>query len=517
MEKTHASFVVPTTSISLGKIADTFFRRALDIIASFTGLLLLLPLFGLVAIAIKRDSPGPVFFRGGRAGKNGKSFDILKFRTMYERPDCYAGPRVTAAGDRRITPLGQWLRDTKVNELPQLWNVLVGEMSLVGPRPEDIELVKMWPAHLRKELLSVRPGITSPATVVFRQEEKLLSTGTLMDDYLQSVLPNKLRIDALYVRRRTIMTDLDIIFLTVILLLPRINKSEVPESVLYWGPIAQFVSRHLNWFVLDSLMALIATVLAGLLWRLDAPLNLGWQVFLGIALAAGLCFSVCNAILGLTRIQWRRAQASDAFFLAASTALTSLFLIMTNAIFFTSGLLTFGRSYTDLPLGMLLTAGLLSFFGFVAIRYRTRLLTGLAARWTRLRNAHRSIGERVLLVGAGSNSQLATWLLTRSDLARAFSIVGIVDDDPRKQGMLFDGFPVVGTTRQIPALVSKLDIGVVIYTISNIEFSERQDILQLCQRTPAHLILLPDLMAELQQQFLKITQSKMQPSAVAND
>ncbi len=96
----------------------------------------------------------------------GKGFGILKFRTMYERAESYAGPRVTGKQDRRITPLGQWLRNTKLNELPQLWNVLIGEMSLVGPRPEDPEIVKTWPADARKEILSVRPGITSPASIL---------------------------------------------------------------------------------------------------------------------------------------------------------------------------------------------------------------------------------------------------------------------------------------------------------------------------------------------------------------
>src|SRR5690242_16996551 len=103
-------------------------KRAFDILVSALGLLLLSPVFGLIALWIKRESPGPVFYRGPRLGKDGKPFLILKFRTMYERPESYQGPSVTAQGDRRITLLGGWLRETKLNELPQLWNVLVGEM-----------------------------------------------------------------------------------------------------------------------------------------------------------------------------------------------------------------------------------------------------------------------------------------------------------------------------------------------------------------------------------------------------
>src|SRR5262245_28632466 len=108
-------------------------KRILDLVLAFLGIIFLTPLFLIVAILIKRDSPGPVFYRGLRAGRNGRNFNILKFRTMYETPDSYAGPQITAVDDPRITPVGRWLRDSKLNELPQLWHVLIGAMSLVGP------------------------------------------------------------------------------------------------------------------------------------------------------------------------------------------------------------------------------------------------------------------------------------------------------------------------------------------------------------------------------------------------
>jgi lipopolysaccharide/colanic/teichoic acid biosynthesis glycosyltransferase len=114
---------------------DNFLRRAIDIILSLVGMVILAPFFVMIAIAIKRSSPGPIFYWGPRAGKGGKTFKILKFRTMYERKESYQGPKVTAENDSRITPLGRILRQTKINELPQLWNVLRGDMSLVGPRP----------------------------------------------------------------------------------------------------------------------------------------------------------------------------------------------------------------------------------------------------------------------------------------------------------------------------------------------------------------------------------------------
>jgi lipopolysaccharide/colanic/teichoic acid biosynthesis glycosyltransferase len=148
----------------------------LDIAVSLAALVVLAPFLGLIATAIRRDSPGPAFYRGARTGRGGKVFKILKFRTMYEMPASYSGPKVTAHDDPRVTPLGRWLRSTKLNELPQFWNVLMGEMSLVGPRPEDPTIVQNWPAPVRHEILSVRPGITSPASVLYRNEEALLCT-----------------------------------------------------------------------------------------------------------------------------------------------------------------------------------------------------------------------------------------------------------------------------------------------------------------------------------------------------
>lgn len=123
-------------------------------------------------------------------GKGCKEFKILKFRTMYESEYSHNGAKITARDDLRITPIGKWLRDTKVNELPQLWNVLVGEMSLVGPRPEDPDIVITWPENYRDILLAVRPGVTSPATITYRDEETLLSADNYMQDYLKrSCLP----------------------------------------------------------------------------------------------------------------------------------------------------------------------------------------------------------------------------------------------------------------------------------------------------------------------------------------
>ncbi len=224
------------SSTSLMHPINAFLKRLMDVLISVLGLLLLSPVFAVTAVLIRRDSPGPVFFHSQRMGRGETLFTIHKFRTMYVDGSSSDGPKVTASGDKRITPLGRQLRHTKINELPQLWNVLKGEMSMVGPRPEDPEYAMKWPEDVRREVLSVRPGVTSPASIIYRDEEEILNSASLMDDYMIRILPEKLRLDQLYVRNHTLLGDLDVLFMTMILLLPRIRKSQVQESTPLFRP-----------------------------------------------------------------------------------------------------------------------------------------------------------------------------------------------------------------------------------------------------------------------------------------
>ena len=235
-------------------------------------------------------------------------------------------------GTRRITLFGHWLRDTKINELPQLWNVLKGDMSLVGPRPEDRDFVVHWPANVRDVLLSVRPGITSPASVLYRDEEVMLQSGNVVDEYLKIILPSKLRLDLLYVRHRSFLTDLDVLFWTLVVLLPQLKSRRIPEHLLFWGPLARFVSRYFSWFVLDSMVAFAAVAVAGVLWRSSGPLQLGWGTATAVALLIGLIFSLVNALLGIGKVAWSRADLNDSFALFISSGLTTVILLMANAL-----------------------------------------------------------------------------------------------------------------------------------------------------------------------------------------
>jgi len=188
-------------------------KRLFDVLVAVAGLLVLSPLFALVALAIKLTSRGPVFFRQERVGRNFRPFRIYKFRTMVVDAPRLGG-QITAGRDPRITSIGHLLRKTKLDELPQLLNVLSGEMSLVGPRPEVPKYVEMFRPQFA-EVLSVRPGITDLASVKYRDENEILGQA---DDpeaaYVNQVLPDKLALATEYVRRASFWFDVRLIFAT---------------------------------------------------------------------------------------------------------------------------------------------------------------------------------------------------------------------------------------------------------------------------------------------------------------
>ncbi len=188
-------------------------KRLVDVVVAALGLIATSPVQAAIAAAVKVDSPGPLLFRQVRVGRGGRPFEILKFRTMTTGA---VGAAITPAGDARVTRVGEVLRRTKLDELPQLWNVVRGQMSLVGPRPEVPHYVDLWPSDLRDKILSVRPGITDPASIEFRDEGALLAAQPDPERYYREVLlPRKARMYAEYVDSATARGDLAILVRTV--------------------------------------------------------------------------------------------------------------------------------------------------------------------------------------------------------------------------------------------------------------------------------------------------------------
>jgi lipopolysaccharide/colanic/teichoic acid biosynthesis glycosyltransferase len=192
-----------------------FFKGLIERTLAALALVVLAPLLVLLALAIKLDSAGPVFFRQVRCGKGGVPFRIFKFRSM--TVNAAGGPEITVKADARVTRTGQWLRKAKLDELPQLINVLSGDMALVGPRPEVPYFMDQYPPEQRETILSVRPGITDYGSILFRDENEILD-GTQDPEqvYVREIMPIKHYYYARYVQDMSLITDMRIIIGTVL-------------------------------------------------------------------------------------------------------------------------------------------------------------------------------------------------------------------------------------------------------------------------------------------------------------
>ena len=212
-------------------------KRAFDIVAAAALLVALSPLMVLIACVMRLSSPGPIIYRGWRIGRDGYPFRIIKFRTMTQAT---SGREITISDDPRVTQVGRLLRATKLDELPQLLNVLKGEMSLVGPRPEAPHYVARY-TPAQREVLAVRPGITGPSQVLFRHEERLLRGPDPEQLYLSVVMPAKLAIDLDYARAHSLLGDIRILARTLLACALPARPAALPSP-----PDAQTTTRGLG-------------------------------------------------------------------------------------------------------------------------------------------------------------------------------------------------------------------------------------------------------------------------------
>ena len=190
-------------------------KRVIDLVASSIGLIILSPMFIVLAILIKRSSKGPVFYRGQRLCKNSRPFKMLKFRSMFADAE-QKGTLATSENDDRITSIGKFIRKYKLDEFPQLINVLKGDMSLVGPRPEATIFFEYYTSEEKNMVLSVKPGMTDYASIYFHDESSLLSnTDDIIKTYIEKVKEKKIELQRRYIQEQSIWTDLKIIFLTI--------------------------------------------------------------------------------------------------------------------------------------------------------------------------------------------------------------------------------------------------------------------------------------------------------------
>jgi hypothetical protein len=302
-------------------------------------------------------------------------------------------------------------------------------------------------------------------------------------------------LDQLYVRHHSLWLDLDILFWTILVLLPALQSFIPQEDLLFLGPISRLSQRYLNWFLVDTLITFLSISLAGIIWRFFVPLDIGWGPALGIAFGFALLFSLTGAVLGMHRIAWSQAWASDSIGLLFSATLAGSIALFLNQA---------GEPNPVLPPGMIILSAFLACGGFVSVRYRSRMITGLAFRWTERTGSTQVVRERVLIVGGGYAGQFVAWLLNNGPSREIFRVVGFVDDDLYKQGIRFRGAKVMGRRNDIQRLVEQQDIGIIIFAIHNICAAEREHVLGLCNSTPARVVSVPDIIGDLNSIILEM-------------
>ncbi|MGD8475206.1 MAG: sugar transferase, partial [Anaerolineae bacterium] len=445
------------------KRLDAALRRTVDMVVASIGLLLLSPILLLLSLAVKLTSKGPVFYRALRVGRDGRTFHLLKFRTMVAGAD-QIGPGLTLDRDPRITPMGRRLRSHRLDELPQLWNVLVGDMSLVGSRPEDPRFVAHYTEEQR-EILKARPGVTGPAQIAFRNEpERLRHASDPEGVYLREIMPAKLAIDLEYLRRRTVWTELGMIV----------------------GTLRIYVGNRIL-VVMDIFSVALSYVLAFAI-RFDNILffeqvGLYWPVFFPLLAIKLLVFEA----MGLYRRLWRYASVREllsvVWAVGVSSVLSGVFILVLwlwpGSTFVTG----FPRSVVviDAMLTLLLVGGVR-----FAARWRQEIQRPTAAR-----TDVGSAGDRpALIVGAGDAGAMAAREMLRNPQL-GYSLVGFLDDDPDKLGLRIHGVPVVGALADLSRCVQEYGVRQVLIAMPTAPGAAVRRVVELAQGAAVEIRTLP--------------------------
>ncbi len=470
-------------------------KRWLDAGCAAAGLIVLSPLFLIVAVAVRLTSPGPALFWQIRVGQFGKRFWMLKFRTMVTGAS--KGSFLTASGDPRITPLGAWLRKTKIDELPQLINVLLGDMSLVGPRPEVPEYTADYTEHQKRVFLA-KPGITGPSINVY--EEELLARQLDKEAfYLKTILPVKLEVDIGYAERLSFHGDLKLILATLLKIFIRLRdlfrsrvrtsgraarkkaqhnsaRSAVSRSNPREEPPAMRKSFDLysrtNQMILDGCSFAISLLAAYLIRLEEWPTGSGlWQLLVWLPVLVFARLAV-HWMRGIYRKIWRFVSFSDALDIAKSIAIVSAALAALHLLYPADRLLS---AWIRIPLSVIVLEGLCSLTLSMGFRALRRILY---AQQRKMALASGESPKRVFLYGAG---RAGIMLRRELETNRTYDVVGFIDDDPRKFGMMVGRTRVIGSGDDLPQLVSRYFANEVLVCMATATSETLARVLTKCQ------------------------------------
>lgn len=454
-------------------------------------LILISPLFVLIALAIKLTSKGSVLFRQERVGRYGNPFTLFKFRTMRDSND---GPQVTVKKDKRITWIGSILRRTKVDELPELWNIVRGDMSIVGARPEVPKYVSI-DNPLWCEVLQSRPGITDPVTLRLRNEEEMLATAKdPVKYYLEVLQPEKLKGYLSYLRARTWKTDLRVIKDTLVAIVfpfesppPILEEEHATIEIQHQQTfIRSFIGFGRLRMLADVSILIFAFIFSYLLrFEFSIPKELFREALLQLAVVVTFQYFILH-ISGISKFIWRYI------------SLEELGTFIRAAIFSGLPFIVFRLLKLDfltelrVPLSITLMDSLYAFGGLMGIRILRRLMFERYAKRkisTKNLSANR---KSVFLIGAGRSGQIAAKeIMGRGD--SNFIIEGFIDDDPLKQGKVIMGIKVCGTTKDLSHLSKASGVENAILTIAHAREEDLQRIISACEEAELNLRIMPGL------------------------
>lgn len=451
-------------------------KRLVDILISSLGLLILAPFGLLVALAIKLDSAGPVFFRQERVGRGGVPFRIFKFRTM--RPATGAHLQITVDGDQRITKVGALLRRTKLDELPQLIDVLRGTMSLVGPRPEVPKYVAHYPAAWRDRLLSVRPGITDFASVHFRRESELLAEARDPErTYIEDVLPQKLQYALHYVDNPSLRNDLKVIRITLGIVVDPLfegaKRAMRIEDVALWIKVEQLMSRLGRWNRRIALAADAVMVLA--CWHLTYLFRLGFERWQPgrpsyddyVSIAVVLCYCLCLSVAGVPRGLWR-------FFGFDDFRRITIGCVMAGLL---SACAVLMLQLVGVARAVLVLHPLFCVLALCVARMAYRLL------WEHAN--HQATGgesepRRAIVLGAGDSARR---LVSSIHRRYGWTVLALLDDDPATHGLRIAGVNVIGGLADLRMPHVLAGATHIVIALDNVEPAEADRMTELARST----------------------------------
>lgn len=438
--------------------------RIFDILCSICAILIVLPFLPVIAFFIKVDSSGPVFFACKRVGQGGNIFKMYKFRTMYETP-MQLGPSVSAMGDPRVTPVGRVLRRLKLNEFPQFYNVLKGDMTLVGPRPEAPDLAAAYPAAARI-IFTVKPGLAGPNQIMGRNEEELYPAGAdPVKFYIEHILPNKIPLDLAYIKDKFPLKNIKYLYLAV--------------KVTLTGAIGrQHLCKHRTqiYLLLADLVACILSFSLAHLLRYESLTNPGGfhlQAFAKLLPWVVLVRLPIFIYFGFYHTLIRYLSIYDIKRIFGGVALSSFFLITFG---FISGL-TMGQP----PAGNYSRSVFL--IDWLCLTIFLVCMRGLLKKLYFSRHSGEVIQaqKNAIIWGAGDGGELCLFYLKKIK-DPSYNIVGFLDDDPGKQGKHLNGFKILGNRHSLKILAQLYKIQEVLVAMPSATKEELFIAVEICQQ-----------------------------------